>query len=76
MTDVLSEWSDYRIEGNTLNGWNVFDRTSDDKMAYVFLDQWKKARPILDFRLVKVTTTITREVISGTKEVMPDAEPV
>ena len=58
--------SEYRIEGDSLNGWILFDRVSDEDMAKVFMRQWRRARSYMDFRLVKVTTTVTREV-------MPDA---
>ena len=54
---------EYRIEGQRDCGWILFDRTPDESYAKMFLSDWRKARLGLKFRLVMVTTTISREVV-------------
>jgi hypothetical protein len=53
----------YRVEGESAVGWILFDRTENEGNARMFLRQWRKARKPMKFRLIKVTTIISREVI-------------
>ena len=55
---------DYRIEGRSSIGWLLFDRTDYENRAKELLKEWRNARGYMKFRLIKVTTTITREILT------------
>lgn len=65
--DMNDNTVEYRIEGKSSIGWILFGRTLDEKLAKSFFDDWRKARKSMLFRLIKVTTTVSREIVEEDK---------
>lgn len=57
----------YRIEGQGVCGWILFDDSTDEEKARKYLGEWRKIRPDLKFRLKVVTITATETILEEDK---------